>query len=1557
MEKETAILNRFTPGIPNPIFFAGRKEEITEYLFALQDIANHSASHRQRIHILKGENGIGKSSFALRLKKQIQEEMSHYIPIYTSCIDFLEVPAYFYKNFLSSIEECLSLSSFRRELFAKFFRKEAWQQIALKIAPRLVPISHKFNLLESKSQLVKSFVRLLGEAYTTFDHLKELLGLLDWIFQESNLFLFWILDHPEDLKAKPEIEEILSKNLSWIERSYHRYFVLLCPESRISEAVTLPNNNHEGKAFIPLLNRNTFLSIESTESVTNDAIPLLKRLKFQERLSVINILPTLDVDTIARVLKAHCASESMMFKFSASKSEHIAQYIQEMALHLLTEVKEALSKIGDASIFAQEGTTETTKLLKNQIMDVENDLVRMMNFFQEILLRIDANLQNFGNVFLVIFLEDLERFISPEIEKKQDNDSTPSPSVTKKITLIYRNKYTCPSSGFIEFFHFLERCFQKLKKISLVLITKLPQFEIAAASPKDLSEIYERCPSKTLKSLPQVDATHLIKEISARSGVLLSDEIASDLYDRTSGNPLALHHFGHYLLSQLEREIPLTEIPSLKKVLLRKLTLEQTNYRNILQEGPDGRARLSLTKDFYQANVPGSLEDLYQTKLSTLRESSSRNILQTMLVYEGISPKDLQEKCKELGIEIQQEDIDTGIQELKEKKLLLSLSEKSASLDPGFSRFLKKSFSTEEKELQQSQLKTIVREPVKPLLSTKKIKSFPTVVIGGLNTTQKNASSNIEYLEDALEWIEKGCIPCAKILSNVSRYIVLEENSPAFKISASYIYSLCNKLKQNLNLDIDVARIFSIFKDYLLVSLQQQGLPDLFFAIKKSLFGSKGLAKLYPQEIPVSKMYFLLYCIQEDQEDIEKALHSLYDSFKNLPVSTEAKDLLLKMENQIQKGEMSKDKQELLTKIQWTRKLVSIQEIEDINLAKKHLERLTPSFIPTVFHNYFLKFLEKLLHGQSTLMPEIIPLVGFFGNIINDHLEIFYFLIECIEKDVQLGCIAANTLIQLFPYLKEQDRQEIMVGIQEIITKSSNTILCKSILEKIYSAFLLFPSDEQALFFFECLKKEEQEKISSSLWKCLIYLKGMCSEKIQQEILYFLCDYYEKILAMPLSPKELIEYTECLLNTIHKENEIILEPISKIVHILEDCEQNTWRDSAWILSVLYPSLPAQRKKDIRNILERWFLKGDSQKKYFALSHIAYFYENLPNGKEIIQKILTEDFTLTEQILIAQIPSLYPKIDGIARHYIWDTLCELLEKSHSMPLSHEILQSLYKAMIGVCSYHSKEETEILAKNILGLFEQEEKEQILSFVFQNSCCFLPYIKEEWYEKIQNAILIRLISQKNSHEILSALLSFFSFAYPLKIEIPESCLVYIRNQMNDCPSVLLKNALKFFANILSLMPEKLYKDLHEDALFYMYSEDFAQEASIFLIQSQGSIPEPMEWAHRYQFNPSTYSIAFALYEIFPENLSQVPGLLENYEKMRKKSPYLLGLKMADFHRKVAAVERAEELMEWILKYSKMPFMKIKALEQKREWLLCQNRSEEAHKILIEIMKITNP
>ncbi|NUM36689.1 MAG: ATP-binding protein, partial [Candidatus Brocadiae bacterium] len=950
MEKETVILNRFNPGIPSPIFFAGRKEEITEYLLLLEDVAKGAACHK-RIYVLMGENGIGKSSFLLRLKKQIQEDMYHYIPVYTSCMDFLEIPAYFYKNFFSSIEESLNSSSFRRELFAKFFRKESWQQNVIKIAPKLGSILQKFNVLETKSQLIKGFIRILADAYMTFESLKELLLLLNWIFQESNLFFLWILDHPEDLNAKPELAEILAQNLSLIQRSYRRYLILLSPDEQ--DWKTTKQENYEGKGFIPLLNRNTFLSIESIENVSAEAIPLLKRLQLMERLAVINILPTMDVDTISRAIKAHCASQYLMFKFSAMESESLAKYIREISLRLLTETKEALAKITDASIFNQEGTTETTKLLKSQIMDAENDLARSMNFFYDLLTRIDSNLQNFKNAFLVIFLEDIEKFLYCDLENKVENNTAFSPAnSTKKISVVYRNKYLSPSLAFIQFFHFLEICFQRLKNISLVMITKLPQFEIANVCIKSIPEIYEQSSLKELRGLPKEDSLQMIKEIAARSGVSISDEIASDIYERTGGKPLALQHFGHYILSCMEKQIPSGDSSSLKKLLMRRLDVGMTGYKNILQEGPDGRARIVLSKEFYQSISPASLEELYQRKLSSLGEISSKNILQMMLAHDGnIETKNLAEKCKEVGIQVSDKEIETGIQELKEQKLVVSVSDKTAVLEPGLSRFLKRSLisATEEKKVSEKQLKTISRETLKQFISTtKKVKSVPLLMPGA----PKSSNYDIEYLGEAIEWLENDSLPSEKALANVSKRVSLDENSPLFKVSTSYIYGLCNIIQKKINADIDVARIFSIFKDYLVVSLEQQGKTDLLFALKKTFFGSRGLSKLYPQDFLIGKMYFMMYQVTEKAEELEKSLEFFYNSFQEIPIAPETKEIFWQMEMLLKKGEKNEENQRILTIVQWTRKLLLLQETEDIALAKKNLGRLTPSLMPKEFHAF-----------------------------------------------------------------------------------------------------------------------------------------------------------------------------------------------------------------------------------------------------------------------------------------------------------------------------------------------------------------------------------------------------------------------------------------------------------------------------------------------------------------------------------------------------------------------------------------------------------------------------
>ena len=86
----------------------------------------------------------------------------------------------------------------------------------------------------------------------------------------------------------------------------------------------------------------------------------------------------------------------------------------------------------------------------------------------------------------------------------------------------------------------------------------------------------------------------------------------------------------------------------------------------------------------------------------------------------------------------------------------------------------------------------------------------------------------------------------------------------------------------------------------------------------------------------------------------------------------------------------------------------------------------------------------------------------------------------------------------------------------------------------------------------------------------------------------------------------------------------------------------------------------------------------------------------------------------------------------------------------------------------------------------------------------------------------------------------------------------------------------------------------------------------------------------------------------------LANLHSLVENYESLRQKNPYDLGLKMAQLHYQIGATARAQELVGWIIKKAKSPLIKLQAITMQHESQLRQNMGYDAKLSLQQIHAI---
>ncbi|HNZ67009.1 MAG TPA: ATP-binding protein, partial [Planctomycetota bacterium] len=223
MANEPVITTKFTPGNPDPIFFAGQQEKIFKYYKILQNyLSQYPNIYGENIYILQGDTGLGKTTFLKHLQKYVQNNIAKLIPMYISCNDLLGTPERFLKIFWIEFENLVQSSEFQLNTINTFLQQTNWKEILLKISPRL----SSFSFINTPLPF-QSLCDILKKAYLDIENFSEMLQIMQWILQESGLFLFLMLDDFLIIQQNSKVEQTILSSLYQIQKANSVFFFLL----------------------------------------------------------------------------------------------------------------------------------------------------------------------------------------------------------------------------------------------------------------------------------------------------------------------------------------------------------------------------------------------------------------------------------------------------------------------------------------------------------------------------------------------------------------------------------------------------------------------------------------------------------------------------------------------------------------------------------------------------------------------------------------------------------------------------------------------------------------------------------------------------------------------------------------------------------------------------------------------------------------------------------------------------------------------------------------------------------------------------------------------------------------------------------------------------------------------------------------------------------------------------------------------------------------------------------------------------------------------------------
>ena len=1552
MENSDLITNRFSPGNPNPVFFAGRKQESMQILLHLQNFRHaYSGSCPPHILILKGEDGVGKTTFLQRLKKQVQEEINYFIPVFSSIYQLVQNPNSFYKNFFGEIEKAISSSSWRREASARFFKQQGWSRIAAKISPSLASVAAELAAMEGKISALRSFFKVVPQVYQSATDLREILLFSNWFLEASDMFLLWLVDDFEQLKTAPELLEIIIPALAEIEKYQRRQLLVLALESKEMAAMVSSFQSSQDSGLEPLLHNNSLISIDSERQLPAAIENLSGYLNAWEKLVLVNIAPELDRKKITTSLKNRCAAQFTTTTIGYSGDTHIeclAQWSDKLiaAVEQLLQNNDSLRQL----VFVQSDMVDSCRRLQQELA-LQREFSSALAIFTQMLAQLDKQLQKLPQARLVVFIENFEKWLGPEGESSKRITSFKS---RRGDMLLYKSRFTLPTICFVELFNALNRSIHAIASLILVPVTSLQEFATAFTLENKARQMFGKSPTFELKPLAKYDAIHMLKETAARSRVMLTSDIAVDIYNRFGGLPLHLQYFGYQLLAELEATIPSPEIDALKESLLEIYDALIHGSNSRLQEGPDGRVRLALPADYYENQIPDSIDEFYRLLLKKIRSRLGRDIIEKLC--EGpLSPAALLAILEQKHQGITEADVLAQIESMKAINLLEYFQGQAFFLHSWLKDFVKNLFEQKKSvaaEANKKITRAITRQRLQPTTANLRTRRL----MPGSISPQLAPGPGKDLLIAAISWSEKGQVPSRNLLNMLSPQISLNESKDKFRDTMRYIYSLCSLLIRKLELCTDVGQAIALFKEHLSNSQNEHGL-DLYSALHHTFLSKQAHAQIEQDQdyYLLSKFYLVTYAITSDSDSRDQAAAAFWQAFTRQPASEGLYRLSLEIEDifsetaSVKKTQKAHQHQQML---QAARRLLCLEKCHERRYLQQELTRLVPTHLPKEFHEHFVGYLQKLIATNCGLRQCALEVLGLYGHIAHENQQLLEQVTRLTQKAGAVGRAALTALLRLFPYLSTGQKQQVIVVLEEAVMHHPDNGRRLHILQILSQCPLLYGADELAEFFYGVIKNEGDVTVNVQSWAALARVKKMCSEDFQQEISAFLLEYYQQLLPK-LSYAGLLPHTEILLHS-YDEVEPLSAALDQLLTVVLAKDEVLYCVQPSPLAWIYPLLRSSQKYRVRECLHQWLSSANSQKKLVALAHLSFASDSAEQASVLAE--MPPEYLPALRRMREQLCEFVGALSPEAREVLWDKCLDLA----ALPGSgqemgeqlREIPESALDIALAMAGYFSQQRTARLAELMVAAIDRG-----LSLPGSDNITYLvqglPYFAAAQQQQILQKCRQRLVPGEATPEELAKILAILAWSQDAEATTDDGIVAWLCDELHAHPQLLLASTTAFFTRTWEKLADEQQRDICQAIVPYLCFSEYAEPTTVFLVKAKGDAPEFMRWAYIYQFAPSTCHLAFALYEIFPELLADTLWLEENYQRVRQQDPYWLGLKMANFHQRVGSDVRAQELSNWVVENCPSLIIKREALRQRRWWELQQNNGDQARQALEEIVR----
>ncbi len=1535
MENKLVLVNRFSPGNPKPIYFAGRKSELTEYFLLLQSFLQDfsAGGYSRKVHILKGRNGIGKTTFLLRFRKQIQDDVSSCIPIYISATDFSENINNFYRLFFQEAENSINTSPSHRELFLSFLRKKNWQHIALKISPSLLPLAYKLLGLDAKSQNLRIVFDVLKEAYRGQESCKEMIILWNWILQEMGLNTVLLLDHLEAMRSTPDLLETFFYNLQEMGKNARRFFLLISMNRKDFDNV---NQHYSGPQLPLVFNNVSSLSIREEKKVNVTMESLLHRLSFGEKLAVVQVSHELIATQIIQQINKNCSECGFSVYAVPTTEVGIVQCVQLWCQELLAQIKNRNDlKLSDNIL------SECQNLV--QQIFLENNFSNIFPIFCKFFTMLDSTLTS----PLVLFISNFDRLLG-----------SPFFGTVDKVKLVdhfsTRTNVVGCSSAFLQFFQMLEQFLRKLSKISYLLLIRLPDSEWALDSANKSALFLMNSTNKTLHSFPKIESFQLMQEIFARSGVTLTPDIAEDIYQKIGGCAIDIHFLGSYLLNEIPHYIPEEEHNILQMALMQKQDAMLPKMSQRLHIGQDGRMRILVDAEIYQHIRLSSLEELYERLLIKVKSSTAQHVLEILVENQStFTISQMLLLLEKRGHFINLENLTLELQQLSLSQWINLAEEKVEILHPYLYQYILKILqkgSLTEDMLPVNPETSITPNPNRSVQTVmrsnfpKSSKSFSTrkhIPLSPLSPPissmlpSGNQQDSTAFLEKETAALKENYFPSPKQLEYISTYLACKEGSPNFKSTLEYLTALAHYLHNSLNLTTEVSQIIAALQSQIILSTINQPHPDLSLVVLEIFSENSLLFKSQKDPLTIAKIYALKYQLNHNINDWNLTIDNLYEHFSHLPVPNNVFDFIVLLENTEIKNEgisienLKKNKSIL----SWTRKLFQLHFLQN-KISTQHLQTFLPLQMPEYFHSYLIKYFEKIVQNENP-PTDCFPLFYWNAFLVSQYPTFLNLIKEWVfDKRPIVQKLGLDMLFYCLPFIGNEEQEQVRRFLEDNIVQNSGAKVRLELLSNYSQCYISYEPEDLASFFYGLIKNEENPKIKINSCIALSKLHKFCSSEFQQEISEFITENFQKTIL--LGTADIEEYLKEINHLFTANNLTQLFP--SLFKNIEKGEDKLAIRSAQTLAYLHYLMSQEEQQKYRTILISW-LAQTGIKREFSLHHIYICY---PDGIEYAEA--STNFIIPEMFLENRVLAIswLSRCSSEVQQQIWQIWIGKLEETYLQnPEKKKQTLSIILNSLFAISYHFIEQTPTLNKYIADMLQNEDWE-----LFFSSCkhieWLLPYLAKEDKEVLQKLSWESMISSP-PHHIWPLLLKILHGYSGASNEGNSNFFQFLVNTIKTNSNDLLEPILIYLASVQSLWPAGFGQRLKQELFVYLQFPNSAVSVIEFLLKCFKEVPTINELTQRYQYYGKTCHAAFALFEVFAGMLIKTPKLSVNYQKICRKNPIAIALQVAQFHQNSNNTTRAQELFHWIVKNDRRT-LRLSALQKIWEWNVSQQKISDA-------------